>query len=160
MNDRIERAKNEFLQAKSGILHALATTPDDKLNWSPSPTSRSALHQVVHAAHSISHIHGFLSGTPFDAPTPDVADRGFRESEKPYTQRDEVVSLLETNAGSFVAWLDALQPEALGTLVETPFGMGAVPIELGITFPAMHTRWHHAQIDYIQTIYGDLDWHM
>jgi hypothetical protein len=160
MKDRIERAKNEFLQAKGGLLHALSTTPDDRLTWSPSPTSRSPLHQVVHAAHSIGNIHGFLDGRPFNVPTPDEADRGFRESEQAFTRREEAVSLLESNAKAFVEWLDNLDPERLGSMVETPFGMGPVPIELGITFPAMHTRWHHAQIDYIQTIYGDLNWHM
>jgi len=160
MNDRIETAKNEFLQAKNGLLHALSTTPDERLNWSPSPTARSPLHQAVHAAQSIGHIHGFLTGRTFDVPTPEEADRGFREWERTFTRRDEVVSLLESKADAFVAWLDDLDPEQLGTMVTTPFGMGQVPTAIAISFPAMHTRWHHAQIDYIQTVYGDLDWHM
>ena len=67
---------------------------------------------------------------------------------------------MEKNADAFVAWLDALMPERLGDLVETPFGMGKVPISVGITFPALHTTWHQAQIEYVQTVYGDLDWHM
>lgn len=160
MNDRIQNAKAEFLQAKGGLLHALSTTADDRLDWSPSPTARSPLHQVVHAARSIGNIHGFLDGRPFDVPTPEEADRGFREFERTITRRDEAVSLLESYADAFVAWLDALAPERLGAMVTTPFGMGEVPTELAITFPALHTRWHHAQIDYIQTVYGDLDWHM
>lgn len=160
MNNPIESAKGEFLQAKAGLLHALANTPDDRLNWSPSPTARSPLHQVVHSANSIGHIHGFLDGRPFEAPTPKEADRGFREAEKPFTRRDEVVSLFESKSDAFVAWLDALDPENLTRMVTTPFGMGEVPTQIAITFPAMHTRWHQAQLEYIQTIYGDLDWHM
>ena len=31
---------------------------------------------------------------------------------------------------------------------------------VGITFAAYHTHGHVAQMDYIQTIYGDQDWHM
>lgn len=160
MKDRIESAKNEFLQAKGGLLHALSTTPDERLNWAPFPTARSPLHQAAHAAHSISHIHGFLDGRTFDVPTPAEADRGFREWEQAFTRRDEVVSLLESNADAFVAWLDGLDPERLSTMVTTPFGMGSVPMEIAITFPTLHTRWHHAQLDYIQTAYGDRDWHM
>lgn len=158
--DRIESARNEFLQAKSGLLRALSNTPDERLNWSPSPTARSPLHQVAHAAQSIANIHGFLDGRTFDVPTPEEADRGFREWEGAFTRRDEVVNLLETNAAAFVAWLDGLDPERCGSLVTTPFGMGSVPIEIAISFPALHTRWHHAQLDYIQTVYGDVDWHM
>ena len=33
-------------------------------------------------------------------------------------------------------------------------------MSVGITFPAYHTHGHVAQMDYIQTIYGDQDWHM
>lgn len=160
MNDRIDQVKNEFLQAKAGLLHALSTTPDDRLNWSPSATARSPLHQVVHSAQSIGHIHGFLQGKTFDVPTPEEADRGFRAFEAEFSRREEAVRLLEEKADAFVAWLEALEPEQLGSLVTTPFGMGQVPTEIAITFPAMHTRWHQAQIDYTQTIYGDLDWHM
>lgn len=160
MNDPIQSAKGDFLQAKAGLLHALSTTPDERLNWSPSPTARSPLHQVVHAAESIRNIHGFLDGRTFDVPTPEEADQGFREFERSFSRRDEAVGLFESRADAFVAWLDALGAERLGSLVTTPFGMGAVPTEVAITFPALHTRWHQAQIDYIQTIYGDLDWHM
>jgi hypothetical protein len=160
MNDPIQNAKAEFLQTKAGILHALSTTPDDRLTWKPSPTARPILHQVVHAARSIGNIHGFIDGRPFTVPTPEEADKGFREFEKDFTRREQAVSLLEQNADAFVAFLDALEPERLKAMVATPFGMGDVPTGLAITFPAMHTRWHQAQIDYIQTIYGDLDWHM
>jgi hypothetical protein len=31
---------------------------------------------------------------------------------------------------------------------------------MAITFPADHMRGHTAQIDYLQTIWGDHDWHM
>ena len=160
MKDTIESVKADFLQAKAGLLHALSTTPDDRLSWSPSPTSRSPLHQVVHAAESIGNIHGFLTDRTFDVPTPEEADRGFREFERMITRREEAVKLFERRADAFVAWLDALRPDELDRLVTTPFGMGDVPTGVAIGFPAMHTRWHQAQIDYIQTIYGDLDWHM
>lgn len=160
MSDSIQRAKDDFLQAKAGLLHVFSTTPDDRLTWSPSPTARSPIHQVVHAAESIRNIHGFLDGRPFDVPTPEEADRGFREFERRFTQREEATAHFERSADAFVAWLDALPPERLGSLVTTPFGMGDVPTEVAIGFPAMHTRWHQAQVEYIQTIYGDLDWHM
>jgi hypothetical protein len=160
MQDAIQSTKAEFLQAKAGLLHAVSTTPDDRLNWSPSPSSRSVLHQVVHAAQSIYNIHGFLDGRPFPVPTPEETDRICREYESGFTRREEALSLFERNSDAFVAFLEALEPDRLSVLVTTPFGMGDFPTEVAIKFPAMHTRLHHAQIDYIQTIYGDRDWHM
>lgn len=31
---------------------------------------------------------------------------------------------------------------------------------VGIILPANHIRYHTAQLNYMQTIYDDLDWHM
>lgn len=159
MRDTIEKAKAEFLQAKGGLAKALSTTPDDRLEWSPSSTARSPLHLAVHAAEAIGHIHAALDGRAFPFSDSEAADRAFREHERAFTDRDEVVRLLDSRADAFVAWLDALDPETLGSMVRMPFG-GSAPVEIAITFPALHTRWHHAQIDYVQTAYGDLDWRL
>ena len=156
--DRIESVKAEFVRTKECLLTALATTPDDRLRWTPSPTARSPLHIAAHCAASIGNIHGFLDGRPFEVPTMAEADRGFREWEDGLTSREEVVALINERADDFVAWLDALTPERLATSVQTPFGMGAVPVDVAIGFPALHTLCHVSQIAYVQTIYGDLEW--
>ncbi|CAN5354584.1 hypothetical protein BH11ARM2_BH11ARM2_38570 [soil metagenome] len=159
MNERIEFAKNDFLRAKGGLLRALSTTPDDRLNWSPSSTARTPLQLAVHAADAIGLLHDSLDGKVYNGPGPEEADRGFREHERTFTDRDEALSFLECRSDGFLGWLDALDPEKLSSMVDMPF-IGTVPVEIAITFPAFHTRWHHAQIDYVQTSYGDLDWHL
>ena len=45
-------------------------------------------------------------------------------------------------------------------MVDMPFGLEPMPVAVVITFPTFHTRSHIPQIEYIQTIYGDRDWHM
>lgn len=159
MNETIARARVDFLQSKDDLVHALATTPDERLNWSPSPTSRTPIQQVAHAACAIGHLADTLDGRPFDVATMEEADRRFRAWEGTFRTREEVLALLEREACAFVRWLDALAPERLGTAVEMPFGVGSAPLSLAITLPAAHTRWHLAQLEYIQTIYGDRDWH-
>ena len=39
-----------------------------------------------------------------------------------------------------------------------PFGMGEAPLGFMLIFPALHTNDHAAQMDYIQTCYGDRKW--
>jgi hypothetical protein len=160
MQETIQQAKENFLRAKARLAHALATTPDDRIDWSPSPTSRTPLQQVAHAAVAIHNIQETLSGRTFAVPTPEEADRGFREEERQYKTREQVLDLLERHGAAYVAWLDALTPEQLATPVTMPFGMGELPVGAGLGFPADHANFHTAQIDYIQTIYGDHDWHM
>lgn len=158
MNPQIESTKNDFLSAKDGLLKSLATTPDDRISWSPSPSARSPLHIAVHAAEAMGFLHEMLLGKPFHGTT-EEADRAFREHEKGFTSREEVVALIGTRSQALSDWFDALTEERLSETAPMPFGIGPVPIGMAMTFPALHTRWHTAQIDYVQTIYGDRDWH-
>jgi len=158
--DTITQAKSAFLQAKGGLCNAFASTPDDRLNWSPSPTSRTPIQQVSHAAYAIKNIHNFLIGDLFPIESTVEADQYFREQDSKFSTRDEALALLEQNCDGFVAYLDSLTPDQLATMIKLPFKLGEAPVGIAITFPASHTQWHQAQIEYIQTIYGDHDWHI
>ncbi|CAN5406317.1 hypothetical protein BH11ARM2_BH11ARM2_28040 [soil metagenome] len=158
MDPRIEEAKTQFLQAKEAFFKAFAAVPDERLNWSPSATSRTPIQQVAHAAESIGHIHAMLNGHPFPVPTTTEADKGFRENDARFTTREEVLDLIERNSGAYIAWLDNVAPERLDDTATLPFGLGQAPVSAVLSAPADHTRWHLAQLDYMQTIYGDQDW--
>ncbi|MBI1730437.1 DinB family protein [Candidatus Acetothermia bacterium] len=160
LQETIDQAKANFLQAKESIKHALATTPDDRINWSPSPTARTPIEQVAHSAWAIKSIHDMLDGRPLQTKETAEADRDFREWEKQFRTREQVLSLLDQNGAAYLKWLDALTPERLATQVKAPFGLGSVPMSLALTFVPYQIRVHAHQIDYIQTIYGDRDWHM
>ena len=159
MEDTISQTKAEFIRAKDRITHTLATTPDDKLNWAPSATARTPIQQVAHAANGISGIQGMLVGKPFPFTSLSEFDAAMRADEKEYTSRDRVLSLLEQNSADYLTWLDTLTSERLASMAQLPFGP-AMPMSVCITFAADHLRQHVAQMGYIQTIYGDHDWHM
>jgi hypothetical protein len=157
-NQIVTDAKAELGRACDRITRTLETTPDDKINWSPSPTSRTPIQQVVHAALGIEGIHGMLQGKPFPFSGPDEMDRVSRQTEKGYTTREAALSLLTEKKDAYLNWLDTLTDEQVASNWEAPFG--TFPMASAITFPADHTRNHAGQIEYTQTIYGDLDWHM
>ena len=159
MRETIDQAKTKFLYAKGRIEQSLRTTPDDRVNWSPSPTARTPAQQVAHAAYAVKSLNETLSGRPFAIKTTEEADRFFREWERQFTSREHVSALLEENCAAYLAWLEGLTPECLQSPVELPFSLGTIPAAMGLGFPADHLLWHAAQIDYIQTIYGDLDWY-
>ena len=154
----VESAKGEYTRAHERIKKALNTTAEDKLNWSPSSTCRTPIQQVAHAALSVNGIQGMFQGKPF--PFSDVveADRKFREMEKEYGTKQQVLDLLDKNGKEYLAFLDTLTPDQVRSNVS--MGFGEFPMASAITFPADHLRAHAAQIDYMQTIYGDMDWHM
>jgi hypothetical protein len=159
MEDTLGQTKAEFLRAKERMAHALATTPDDKINWSPSPTARTPLQLVAHGAMAITSIQNMLAGKPFPYAGPAELDTATRHAEKEYTTRAQVLGLLDQTSATYLAWLDTVTPEQLAATLHLPFGPPA-PMAVGITFPAYHLTGHVAQMDYIQTIYGDHDWHI
>ena len=158
MENIITEAKAEFIRAKERMARALATTPDDKINWTPGSCARTPLQQVVHSAMAVSGIQEMLVGKPFPYADVAEADSTWRAEEKEFTTREQALSLLEQSSAEYLAWLDTLTDAQVASTLQLPFG--AFPMASAITFPADHLRNHAAQIDYIQTIYGDQDWHM
>jgi hypothetical protein len=159
MTDIISQAKAHFTVATEQIAHALATTPDERIHWSPSPTARTPLQQVAHAGMAIPGIQGMLEGKPFPYSSVSELDAVSRKAEKEFATREQVLSLLQQSKTEYLAWLDSVTPEMLSATLQLPFGT-SMPMEVGIMIPSQHTLFHAAQINYIQTIYGDHDWHL
>ncbi len=158
MEDTISQAKAEFVRAKERLALTLAATPDDRIHWSPSPTARTLLQQVGHAAKTTLIIRDLLTGQPLRFASISEAAAAAREADKAFTSRQQVLDLLDQTSAEYLAWLDTLSPEQIGSTVSMPFGQ--TPMAAGITLPADHLRNHAAQMDYMQTIYGDHVWHM
>lgn len=158
MNEIIEAAKAEFLRSKNRLVKLLESTPDDKLNWAPAEGARTPVQQVVHAASAIPMMQAMFEGKPFPFASFKELDESSRETEKGYTTREAALELLETNSNGYIAWLDGLTDEQVNSMFNM---MGNdVPMASAITFVADHNRCHAGQIDYIQTCYGDYEWHM
>ncbi|MGV3616754.1 MAG: SRPBCC domain-containing protein [Fimbriimonas sp.] len=160
MQETIERAKADFLRAKGTLENSFANTRDDRINWSPSPTSRTPIQQVAHAAFAVRSMFRQWSGIPFELATTQEAEALFRDWERQFTTREEVLAVLEANGNAYFAWLNSLTPEDLAVEVKLPYRLGKIPAGVGIEFMPQHLVWHAAQIDYIQTIYGDLEWNL
>jgi hypothetical protein len=99
-----------------------------------------------------------MMGIRFAVPTREEADEAFLAFEKGVTTREQALALLNTNSAAFVTWLDELTPERLATMVPLPFDLGEAPLEFMLGVPAWHTNDHAAQMEYIQTCYGDRTW--
>ena len=104
----------------------LETTPDDKINWSPSLSARTPIQQVVHAAMGTTLVQGTLEAKPFPYGSAAEYDAESRKSEKQYTTRAQALGLLEQTSAEYLTWLDTLTPTQLASTVDTFFG----PLEI------------------------------
>jgi hypothetical protein len=157
MENPVEQAKADLGRAAGRLKTLLTKTPEDKLNWSPSPTSRTPVQIVGHSATSIEGIQSMLMGEPFAFSSTAEMDSRLMESEKEFTSPEQVTELLDKNTAAYDAGLDSLTPEQVASTVHSP--MGPMPLSVAIMFPAMHTLGHCGQLEYVQTIYGDRDWY-
>jgi len=154
----VQESKRIFQMSVDRIQRVLQTTPDDRLQWSPAPAARTPLAQVVHVANSIRHIHAAMMGTRYETPTREEADAEFLAMEKEVQSREEALAMLHEQSAAYVNWLDQLPKERLSDLVPLPFDLGEATVEFMLVFPALHTSDHAAQMEYIQTCYGDRHW--
>ena len=158
MEDIVSKTKADYVRAKDRIIQILTTTPDDKLNWAPSPTARTPIQLVAHSADAVGNILTLLQGRgSIDFTDIPKLDARLRASDREYTTKEQVLALLDTNSAAFLAFLDALTPEKLSS---TMMGAWEAPMTVAIGFPADHMRGHIAQMEYVQTIWGDHDWYM
>lgn len=153
MENIIDDVKAEFSRAKGRIAKDLTNTPDDKINWAPTESARTPIQLVAHAAMGTMGIAGLLSGKPFPYSSMQEMDAASRIAEKEFTTREHALGFLEKTSTEYFAWLDTLTPEQIASTVTLPFG--PIPMAAAITFPADHLRCHAAQLEYVQTTYGD-----
>lgn len=178
MKEQIEQVKESLIHTANRMLHNLDCVPDERINWSPSPTARTPLQQVAHAALSVTGIQFMLQEEPrligefgkesnsvvewqgeaalvrYPFESVEALDIAFRAAEGKYSSRQQVKELLDDAVAGFNEWLDALTPVQFESTLHTHFG--ALPMSFGITLPALHTEVHISQLEYIQTIYGDM----
>ena len=157
MDNAIAHTKQELDRACLRLEHLFELTPDDRIHWSPSPTARTPIQLITHSASALEGIQKMVGGEPFPYKNLADADADWRQMEKQVNSRSEALALLHEKAEGYKKWLDSLTSEQLASTAHLPFG--EMPFSVAITFGTMHTSFHSAQLEYLQTIYGDHDWH-
>lgn len=158
MNEAIKRSKAQVRKCKDRILKTFAAVPEDKLTWSPSTTAKSALRVVAHVGVANFGFAQLLRGRDSQFESFEDLFAYFYREEAKVTSREQAVKLIEDSCNAVLAALDELTDEHLTTEVKGPFG--PMPMTFWMALPSRHADNHASQIDYLQTIWGDLEIHM
>jgi hypothetical protein len=94
---------------------------------------------------------------PFGDEIPEFVAR-INAAAEALTNRSEIESLFRQNTDEVIAALDTLTPEAIGMTLDTGLGLSVSMTRL-MMLPGTHAFSHAAQIDYLQTCWGDEDVH-
>lgn len=156
--DRIAEAKQKTEAATARLLATFAHVPEDKLRWSPSSTARTALQIVAHCGASNRAFAAILRGEPLPLPASlEEAMVVIRAGGKDVATREEAVKLVEDSTAEIMTALDTVTADRIETTPQSPFG--PMPFAVWMTIPPDHMGGHSRQIDYLQTVWGDIDDH-
>jgi hypothetical protein len=140
------------------LIHLLSFVPDDKLTWTPSGTAKSCLRITAHCALVNQFFGNAISGkSPASMPSPEEFFKGLYEAEEKITSRQSVITILTESAAELCDAIRALNAEKMNSEPNSPFG--PLPMQFWLDQSAEHLAKHIGQVEYLQTIWGDLDNH-
>jgi|SRR5579883_3430057 len=158
MEDFIAMCKDRVTAALDRFLHDLSFVPADKLTWSPSPTAKSALEIAAHCAGYSGGFASIIRAGKFPSSLEEFLGP-IQSAIKSIATLEQAETMLRKGIADTIAALDIVKPEQIGAIIDAP-ALGQTPFKFFLTIPAMHLETHGAQIDYLQTCWGDLEVHL
>ncbi|MGV3618719.1 MAG: hypothetical protein ACO1SV_25635 [Fimbriimonas sp.] len=132
------------------FLKTLGYVPADRMDLKLAPEAKSPRDLAQHVALAYTWM-----GPMFLAP---LAEDHPILTANPSTDED-LAQHVRTSGEYIVAALRALNSEGLDTVVDTPFG-SPMAVRQILLIPGRHLDSHAAQVDFIQTTWGDHENHM
>jgi uncharacterized damage-inducible protein DinB len=129
------------------LAYNLDFIPEDRLEWKPEPTAKSALACAAEVAHVIRNIVHVLKCGSWESLPP-----------LPAMDKAQVQEALRHASKEFGAVVRELSPERLAESIETPWGTS--PLAQFATYALVEASHHRGQVFYIQTLLGDTEQHM
>lgn len=152
----IEQAIQFTEQNLKQFIHNFSFIPDDKLNWSPSPSAKTPMQILAHCAVAAQGLLEPLTGQNNNTPIDQIIKQ-ITEAEAELTNKDQALTVLKDGVTKGLIAMKALRPEDLDKVVNHPFTNA--PISFWMNLFWRHLDVHGGQIDYLQTIWGDNDFH-
>lgn len=145
----IEKAANDLIGVAKG-------TPEDKANWQPTAETRTVINQLVECCLANQVWATILKTRTHEWLPEDTAEHAYAT----WTSIETVIPHLHESSQLLANTIRSLSNEELSFTIPFPWKM-----ELGRTVAecCFHPYWnmvyHHGQIAYIQTMYGDMREH-
>lgn len=149
---------NLLQTGQQSLIRTFNAVPDDKLNWAPMDKGRTALDVFSEAAQTCQMITLLIESKGETKPSPEMFAQ--MRTERANWTKDDAVAAMNTNSAALYTALGTLSEEDLARPVTLPMGGGTtMPLSAWIMMAYRTFISRFAQINYIQTLYGDTDMH-
>lgn len=137
------------------FLRNFSHVPDDKLTWTATPTSKSALRIAAHTALYAGRFAQMIRDRRTPAPQNLAEWLAERDAEEiALVSREEVEKVFRKGTAEVLAALDTLSPEEVEMSLDSGQGW-SMPMKQMMGLPGFHATLHAGQIDYLQTCWDD-----
>ncbi len=137
------------------FLRNFSHVPDDRLEWTPVPTAKSALRIAAHTALYAGRFARMIQDRQL--PIPESLEDWLAErdaEEVALTSREEIERVFRAGTAEVLTALDSLKPDEVESTLESGQGWTMSMKQL-MGLPAFHATLHTGQIDYLQTCWND-----
>ncbi len=151
----IESSKQDAVSGMNYFLRNFSHVPDDRLMWTPTPTSKSPIRIAAHTALYAGRFASMIRDRRLPAPDNLAVWLAAREAEEvAIISREEMVKIFREGTAEVLASLDTLMPEELEMSLESGQGWSMSMKQL-MGLAGWHATLHAGQIDYLQTCWDD-----
>lgn len=155
MESIVALCKEDATQAMEMFLRNFSHVPDDKLNWTPASTAKSAIRIAAHTALYAGRFARMIQEGKL--PGGDDVNKWVARNvaeENAITCRTEVERIFRQGTAEVLAALNSLSPESIASTLDSGQGW-SMPMTFLMKLPGWHATLHTGQIDYLQTCWGD-----
>ena len=143
---------------KERFLKTFGAVPADKQNYTPSPSAKTPIQIGAHLVVMNNGLAGMIAGSDEPMPETDEMMAMMAKAEAEIDTSEKVVAAIEESHTKLIAVINGLSAERFGATVPSPFG------EMAVAEMIFHLGTHYfsfaSQVDYVQTCYGDHEFHM
>lgn len=153
--DLIETCKQRAVSCMEYFLRNFSHVPDDKLTWTATPTSKSAIRIAAHTALYAGRFAGMIRDRRLPIPDNLTEWLAQREAEEiAITSREEMERVFREGTAEVLTALDTLTPDEVEMTLDSGQGW-TMPMKQLMGLPGWHATLHAGQIDYLQTCWDD-----
>ena len=149
---------NLLQTGEQSLTRTFNAVPDDKLYWKPLDAGRCALDAFGEAAQTCAMVAQIASSRGEIKPSRELFAK--MADERAIWTKDDALEAMKTNSALLYSALEALSEEDLAMPVTMPMGGGmTMPLSAWVMMAYRTFVARFAQINYIQTLYGDMESH-
>ena len=137
------------------FLRNFSYIPDDRLNWTPTPSAKSPLRVAAHTALYASRFAKMIRDRQL--PQPENLEEWLAQrnaEEVAVATREEMIQIFHAGTQEVLEVLDSLTEADVEMNLESGQGW-SIPMRQLMVMPGWHATLHTGQIDYLQTCWDD-----